>query len=145
MALTMLKTLPARASAASYSSRRSPSASSSPVSLMCGTRASSQPRGRPRRFPSARRLANGVGSGHNVVRPATASRGMRVSATASAQGTVTAIRGGLLYFKDDPFFVDASDAFVYEADGLVVCRDGKIEAVGAYSELKGSVPEGVSV
>ena len=63
-----------------------------------------------------------------------------MSEVASVPGTVTALRGALVYFKDDPFFVDASAAFVYEADGLVVCRDGKIDAVGAYADLKGSVP-----
>ena len=68
-----------------------------------------------------------------------------MSEVASVPGTVTALRGGLVYFKDDPFFVDASAAFVHEADGLVVCRDGKIDAVGAYTDLKGSVPEGVAV
>ena len=64
---------------------------------------------------------------------------------ASTRGTVTALRGGLVYFKDDPFFVDASAAFVHEADGLVVCRGGKIDAVGAYADLKDSVPDGVAV
>ncbi len=64
---------------------------------------------------------------------------------ASTRGTVTALRGGLVYFKDDPFFVDASAAFVHEADGLVVCRGGKIDAVGAYADLKDSLPDGVAV
>src|SRR6188508_3444449 len=38
MALRMLKTFPARPIAASYSSRRSPSASSTSIRRMCGTR-----------------------------------------------------------------------------------------------------------
>ena len=59
-------------------------------------------------------------------------------------GSVSAIRGTLVAFCDDPFLVDPAQAFRYEADGLVICRKGLIEAVGPYGELRGSVPAGAT-
>ena len=59
-------------------------------------------------------------------------------------GSVSAIRGTLVSFSDDPFLVDPAQAFHYEADGLVICRNGLIEAIGPYSELRDSVPAGAT-
>ncbi|HYH70469.1 MAG TPA: guanine deaminase, partial [Methyloceanibacter sp.] len=59
-------------------------------------------------------------------------------------GSVSAIRGTLVSFSDDPFLVDPAQAFRYEADGLIICRDGLIEAVGQYSDLRDKVPAGAA-
>ena len=58
---------------------------------------------------------------------------------------VTALRGTLVSFADDPFLVDPSQAFRHETDGLVVCRDGLIEAAGPYASLKASLPADVQI
>ncbi|MGE3157622.1 MAG: amidohydrolase family protein, partial [Xanthobacteraceae bacterium] len=49
---------------------------------------------------------------------------------------VTALRGTLIFCRDDPFLVDPARAFVHESDGLVVCRNGLIEQVGSYAALR---------
>jgi guanine deaminase len=49
---------------------------------------------------------------------------------------VTALRGTLIFCRDDPFLVDPARAVVHESDGLVVCRDGLIEQVGSYAMLR---------
>lgn len=54
-----------------------------------------------------------------------------------------AIRGSLAYFVDDPFLTDPRTAFVHESDGLLICRDGLIEAVGPADRLLGTLPRGV--
>ncbi|MCC6778734.1 MAG: guanine deaminase [Hyphomicrobiales bacterium] len=56
------------------------------------------------------------------------------------RGAITALRGTLLYCRDDPFLVGSHHALVEVADGLVVCRDGVIEAVGPYATLMASLP-----
>src|SRR5262249_44689367 len=53
---------------------------------------------------------------------------------------VDALRGNLIFCRADPFLTDPATAFVYEADGLVICRDGVIEAVGPYARLKSELP-----
>jgi guanine deaminase len=62
-----------------------------------------------------------------------------------AKSALTALRGSLVSFVDDPFLTGAEDAFVYEPDGLVICRDGKIESAGAYDALRNAVPEGTEI
>lgn len=64
---------------------------------------------------------------------------------AAAVDKVRAIRGTLLYYKDDPFLVDTFDSFVYERDGVVIIRDGVIEAVGHYTGLRDSIPDGIPI
>lgn len=59
-------------------------------------------------------------------------------------GKVTALRGPLVYFLDDPFLTDPKTAFVHESDGLVVCCGGLIERVGPASSLLAELPEGVT-
>lgn len=49
---------------------------------------------------------------------------------------ITAVRGQLIYFKKDPFYYDLKESFVYESDGLIVSQNGKIVAVGPYSQNK---------
>ncbi|MWB97241.1 guanine deaminase [Agromyces seonyuensis] len=54
-----------------------------------------------------------------------------------------AIRGHIVTLTGDPFF--DSDALVEHTDGVVIVADGIITAVGPWSELGSSVPEGVPV
>jgi guanine deaminase len=55
-------------------------------------------------------------------------------------GSVNALRGTLIFCRDDPFFTDAQHAFAHEHDGLVICKDGLIAAVGSYAALKAELP-----
>jgi guanine deaminase len=48
----------------------------------------------------------------------------------------TALRGSLIFCRDDPFLTDPATAFCYEPDGLVLCRDGVIVAAGPVSAIK---------
>jgi guanine deaminase len=50
-----------------------------------------------------------------------------------------AVRGALLWFRDDPSRADGSAAVVYESDGVVLCRDGHVLAAGPWSALSGQV------
>ena len=58
---------------------------------------------------------------------------------------VTAVRGTLIYCRDDPFLGDPKHAFVHEPDGLVVCREGLIEKVGPYAAVKAELPAGTAI
>jgi guanine deaminase len=60
-------------------------------------------------------------------------------------GNVTALRGDLVFCRDDPFLSDPKQAFVYQRDGLVICRDGLIEAVGPFADVKAALPPDVAV
>ncbi|ARU51591.1 guanine deaminase [Cellulosimicrobium cellulans] len=61
----------------------------------------------------------------------------------TSQGTVTAVRGHAVSFKDDPFHSD--DALVDIEDALIVCEGGIITAFGPYEETKDAVPPGVEI
>ncbi len=63
----------------------------------------------------------------------------------SSNRSLTAVRGPLVCLRDNPFLVGGDDALWYEPDGLLLCRDGRIEAAGAWSEWRARVPEGVEV
>ncbi|TMJ02166.1 MAG: guanine deaminase [Alphaproteobacteria bacterium] len=58
---------------------------------------------------------------------------------------MTALRGTVVTCRDDPFLGDPDRALAVEIDGIVLCRDGVIEAVGPASELLGSMPSGADV
>ena len=58
----------------------------------------------------------------------------------SSTDGVTALRGTVVTCRDDPFLTGPAKAFAVESDGLVVCRNGLVEAVGAASALLKSVP-----
>src|SRR5688500_11858353 len=58
---------------------------------------------------------------------------------------VTALRGPLISCSGDPFRVGAAAAFTHEPDGLVVCREGLIDAVGPYAALRDRLPPGATV
>jgi len=53
----------------------------------------------------------------------------------SGNAPVTALRGSLAFCRDDPFLTDPTQAFAHEPDGLVICRDGMIQAVGPFATL----------
>ena len=55
------------------------------------------------------------------------------------------LRGALVWLRADPFLTDPGEALVHVPDGAVVCRDGLIEAVGDWADLKDSLPEGAVV
>jgi len=57
-----------------------------------------------------------------------------------ADAPVTALRGTIVTFADDPFLVDPAKAVLHETDGLIVCRDGVIEAVGAHDSVRSKLP-----
>ena len=48
----------------------------------------------------------------------------------------TALRGSLIFCRDDPFLTDPATAFCYEPDGLVLCSDGVIVATGPVATIK---------
>src|SRR4051794_15330827 len=52
---------------------------------------------------------------------------------------VSALRGTLVSCRDDPFLTDPDKAFTVENDGLVICRDGKIESAGPACDLLANV------
>jgi guanine deaminase len=53
---------------------------------------------------------------------------------------VTALRGTIVSFTGDPFLANPAKAFMHEPDGLIVCRNGTIEAVGPYGSVRASLP-----
>lgn len=57
----------------------------------------------------------------------------------------TVLRGRLAWLKDDPFLADPAACLVHIEDGAVVCRDGLIEAVGAWSDIRGGLHEDAKV
>jgi guanine deaminase len=63
----------------------------------------------------------------------------------AGSGDVTAIRGTLVTCRDDPFTTDPARAFAVETDGLVICRDGLIEAAGPVAALAAALPPDVTV
>src|SRR5262249_8365229 len=59
--------------------------------------------------------------------------------------SVTALRGTVVSFTGDPFLIDTAESYVHEPDGLIVCRNGIIEAVGAYANVRATLPSNVPV
>ena len=64
---------------------------------------------------------------------------------AATNQELTALRGTIVTCRDDPFLTDPSRAFITEADGIVLCRNGLIDQVGPAAEIIGSLPTGTSV
>jgi len=60
-------------------------------------------------------------------------------------GGVSALRGAALTFAGDPFAVPAAEALRYEADALIVIRDGRIAAFGTADSLLPSLPAATAV
>ena len=63
----------------------------------------------------------------------------------SDRHSISALRGTLVFCRDDPFLTDRSNAFVHEPDGLVICRDGLIEQVGPFASRKERLPADVTI
>jgi len=55
---------------------------------------------------------------------------------------ITALRGTIVTCRDDPFLTDPEKAFAVETDGVVICRDGRVAAVGPARELISTLPPG---
>jgi len=64
---------------------------------------------------------------------------------AAGDDPISVLRGALVYCRDDPFLGDPAAAFVHVPDGLVVCRDGRIEAAGPFASLEPALPAGVRI
>jgi guanine deaminase len=62
-------------------------------------------------------------------------------ATVPAEGVI-ALRGTIVTCRDDPFLTDPDKALTVETDGIVICRDGLVEAVGPAADLLASLPQG---
>ncbi|MGC1345898.1 MAG: hypothetical protein WA863_07280 [Methyloceanibacter sp.] len=54
--------------------------------------------------------------------------------------SVTALRGTIVRYTGDPFLAGPASTVLHEPDGLIVCRDGLIEAVGAYDRVRSNLP-----
>lgn len=57
---------------------------------------------------------------------------------------VTAFRGRVLHFVDDPAFA-GEGAHVFHDDGVLVVRDGHVVATGEWSAVRSSLPEGMAI
>jgi guanine deaminase len=64
---------------------------------------------------------------------------------AADNASLSAVRGTLIYCRDDPFLTEPRTAFVHEPDGVVICRDGLIEAIGPYDSLRPELPPNANV
>ena len=62
-----------------------------------------------------------------------------------SESTLSAIRGSLFYLVDDPFRNDPAECMVYESDGIILMKDGKIEAIGSKQDIEDQIPDGVEV
>lgn len=60
-------------------------------------------------------------------------------------GELTVLRGTIVTCHDDPFLTDPTKAFSTTSDGLVICRNGMIEAVGPAAAFLSSVPAGTPI
>ena len=58
---------------------------------------------------------------------------------------LVALRGTIVTCRDDPFLADPAKAFAAETDGIVLCRDGLVEAAGPAAEMLRSMPPGTEV
>jgi guanine deaminase len=57
--------------------------------------------------------------------------------------TATAIRGQVVYLRDNPFEQSPRDCLVHHEDGLVIMDGGRITAAGPYSGIATRLPAGV--
>jgi guanine deaminase len=58
---------------------------------------------------------------------------------------LVALRGTVVTCRDDPFLTDPARAFAVESDGIVVCRNGLVEAVGPAVDMLRSMPPSTDV
>ncbi len=57
---------------------------------------------------------------------------------------VTALRGQLIDFRDNPFEKPSAACFTFHEDALVIMEGAVIKAVGPYAALRRSLPDGVA-
>lgn len=62
-----------------------------------------------------------------------------------AHKTPLALRGTVVCCRDDPALTDPRTALLHEPDGVVLCRDGLIEAVGPASQLLPTLPAEIRI
>lgn len=58
---------------------------------------------------------------------------------------ITAIRGAVLNYVEDPFLKGLDDCMVYESDAIILIDDGKITGFGPAEELKSKLPSGIEI
>ncbi|PRC91107.1 guanine deaminase [Solimicrobium silvestre] len=66
-----------------------------------------------------------------------------VGNTNAGKNVTQAYRASILYFTNDPAF--DSQATVWHEDGVLIACDGKVQAVGAYAQLKNTLAEDVVI
>ncbi|WP_445679596.1 guanine deaminase [Radicibacter daui] len=59
--------------------------------------------------------------------------------------TVTAVRGALLSFADDPFLVGAEASRHYWPDGGMVIEEGRITSIGDWRDVSATLPAGAQI
>ena len=62
-----------------------------------------------------------------------------------SESTLSAIRGSVFYLVDDPFRKTPDECMVYESDGVILMKDGKIEAIGSMQAIQDQIPDDVQV
>lgn len=63
----------------------------------------------------------------------------------NSSATIAAVRGPLIYFRQDPFLNDPKNSFVHEEDGLLLFQNGLFLEAGSYESLKIKIPENCHV
>ncbi|RNL86224.1 guanine deaminase [Halostreptopolyspora alba] len=61
-----------------------------------------------------------------------------------APESTVAVRGQLLWFRDDPFLVSPKRAMRHEHDGLLICVNGRIQHCGPHESVREHLPPGVT-
>lgn len=63
----------------------------------------------------------------------------------SGKTNYRALRGDLVYFTGDPFISDPAHTFFYERDGIVLIKNGLIEAAGPAAKIQPLIPKSVAI
>ena len=59
--------------------------------------------------------------------------------------TITALRGGLLTYTDDPFLKEMDQCLVFTDDAIILIQDGEILDFGSAEEMRTQIPDGVEI
>lgn len=62
-----------------------------------------------------------------------------------SESTLSAVRGSIFYLVDDPFRKPSDECMVYESDGIILIKDGKIEAIGSAQTIQDQISDGVEI
>ena len=60
-------------------------------------------------------------------------------------GTISAIRGPVLTYSDEPYLVNKDHEFGYEPDAIIMLVDGQISEIGPAARLQHKIPSGSDV